>query len=104
MIHIETITTWLPTEVGGRKKPIRFEMGSYRPHLVVSGTTELLGVVLEAGPEIISPGETLYIWFRSTYSDIDYSQLQPGAQFAVVEGPQVVGVGKVLHRREKSTE
>ena len=68
---------------------------SYRPHFVVKGTTEYLGiqfVLLEKAPfdeNVISEVEFLY-------EGVDYSGLNPGVCFEIREGAHTVGEGVVI--------
>ena len=68
--------------------------GWYRPHLVVEGDTELLGVMLAAK----QPG--LLIEFDAVatlvYEGVGYAKLVDGAVFSVVEGRHRVVRGVVL--------
>lgn len=99
MIHIEAMTTWLTADVGGRANPISLAGGGYAPHVVVIGELELLGVVVEDGPEVIHPGQTVVVQIRGLYHPlVDYGKLQQHAQFLIREGPRVVAVGKVIRR------
>ena len=68
----------------------------YRPHFVVAGTEEYLGVQFlksdlrefdQSGKAIVS-----LCFFES----IDYSSLKPGVAFSIMEGPRAVGEGRVV--------
>lgn len=68
----------------------------YRPHFVVAGTEEHLGVQFlksdlrefdQSGKAIVS-----LCFFES----IDYSSLKPGVAFSIMEGPRAVGEGRVV--------
>jgi translation elongation factor EF-Tu-like GTPase len=99
MIYIETNTTWLTADVGGRANPTAV---GYRPHIIVVGDMEMLGVIVVAGPETINPGETATIQLACVYYPrVDYGKLQQGTQFLIVEGRRVVAVGKVMRRWEE---
>ncbi len=79
---------------GGRHGP--FTEG-YRPHFIVSGHSDWLGVWALKCPGPVSPGDTAEVVFGLLYFPaVDYSALQPGAEFAVHEGPRVVATGTVL--------
>ena len=91
--------SFVAPEQGGRSTlPIDFATGQYRPHLIVAGTTELLGVQFVAGPK--NPTHEVPAMFNVTalYEGVDYSRLVPGASFSVVEGPRVVAHGIVKAR------
>lgn len=90
-----TITA-LGTTVGGRASPIFPQGGMYRPHAIVSGTTDLLGIVFLNGPHHIAAGETAEVEFQALYHpNVDYRNLTVGAQFTIVEGVRIVAVGKI---------
>jgi translation elongation factor EF-Tu-like GTPase len=97
MIYIEARTTWLPSGAGGRARPVAPLGGRYRPHVRVDSIAELLGVSFLAGPALIYPGDTVTVHMRCLYHPaIDYSDLDEGVQFSIVEGPRVVAIGEVL--------
>jgi translation elongation factor EF-Tu-like GTPase len=97
--YVATLTVLGP-DVGGRQWPIYPQHGMYRPHAIVSGTSELLGIAFLNGPEHISAGETAIVEFQALYHpNVDYNQLKAGAQFVVVEGGRIVAVGKVNNVR-----
>lgn len=66
----------------------------YRPHFVINGDTEMLGVeFLESDlKEFDKFGEAKVKLF---YDNVDYSKLSKGVTFNIVEGSSVVGEGKV---------
>jgi translation elongation factor EF-Tu-like GTPase len=79
---------------GGRHAP--FTEG-YRPHFIVSGCSDWLGVWALECPGAVAPGDTAEVVFGLLYHPaVDYSALRPGAEFAVHEGPRVVATGTVL--------
>lgn len=83
----------LETRAGGRERGIDAS-GGYRPHVRVDGG-ELLGVEVVGGDRWIEPGESAVVDLELLY-DVDYSLLQPGTTFSIVEGPRRVGTGVVL--------
>ena len=92
----------LPAEAGGRSMPLTLcndAPGQYRPHFrVVGGSGELLGVAFMDGPdEPVSPGVTTCATVKGLYDPaVSYAELKKGARFEILEGPQVVGYGRVL--------
>lgn len=67
----------------------------YRPHFVVNGKTEMLGVqFIECDLTEFDKYETAIV--RLVYDGVDYSALTENAQFNIVEGPFVVGKGYVI--------
>ena len=92
----------LPPEAGGRSVPLNLcndNPGQYRPHFrVVGGSGELLGVAFMDGPdEPVSPGARTCATVKSLYEPaVSYAELKKGARFEILEGPNVVGYGRVL--------
>jgi len=68
----------------------------YRPHFVVKGTEEYLGIQfteLEQTPV----GEHMLAEIRFLFHGfVDYSKLVTGVEFEIREGPNIVGEGMVL--------
>ena len=83
------------TEAGGRQGPINLRSG-YQPHLRVRDG-DLLGVEFHLGVERwLNPGESADVELKLLY-DVDYSALEPGVSFAILEGPvHEVGNGTIL--------
>jgi translation elongation factor EF-Tu-like GTPase len=82
-----------PEQAGGRHAP--FTAG-YAPHLVVVGTTDLLGVRAQ-NAFAVSPGDKAEVSFELMYfPNVNYGRLLTGARVDLVEGPHVVGEGMVL--------
>lgn len=67
----------------------------YRPHFVINGDTEMLGVeFLESDlTEFDRFGEAVV---KLLYDKVDYSKLSKGVTFNIFEGDNVVGEGNVL--------
>jgi hypothetical protein len=92
----------LPAESGGRALPLNLcndDPGRYRPHLrVLGGSGALLGVAFMDGPDDpVAPGEKTHATIKALYEPaICYSELIGGARFEILEGPHVVGHGRVL--------
>ncbi|MCM1367697.1 MAG: hypothetical protein NC184_02675 [Roseburia sp.] len=68
---------------------------NYRPHFVVNGDNELLGV------EFIELDSKEYGVFGNAvvkllYDDVGYYKLKIGVRFNIVEGTRIVGEGIVL--------
>lgn len=97
----EVLFELLPTGKGGRQVPLDLcnnSPGQYRPHVrVIDGSGELLGVAFMDGPDDpVLPGQKTQSTIKSLYEPgISYSDLVEGAQFEILEGPQLVGVGTV---------
>lgn len=77
-----------------RRTPPNLNNGKYCPHLVVKGSDQQLGVNFIDGEDVIF--DTL---IRANAlpvnEDIDYSALQAGTEFLIMEGSNVVGEGLV---------
>lgn len=100
----EVLIEFLPTEEGGRRTPICLSTDSpahYRPHLRVrDGDGQMLGVEFVDGPDDpIPPGGSTFATVRFVYEpNVCYDALVVGAEFDVLEGPRVVGVGRITRR------
>ena len=100
----EVLIEMLPTEKGGRRTPICLSTESptnYRPHFRVrGGTGEMLGVEFVDGPdEPILPGGRTFATVRFVYEPaVCYAELVLGAEFEIVEGGRVVGVGQITRK------
>jgi hypothetical protein len=102
--------TFLRPEEGGRSLPPGPSFPpSYRAHLVaeprVPGPSECgadddlyLGVVFLRGPSRYVAGRPGRFVLACVYPEVSYDALQPGAAFAVREGPHTVGFGRVVSR------
>jgi hypothetical protein len=88
------------TAEGGRQGPVFLggkEGARYIPHLRVGPSGEHLGVVFVEGPAVTAPGESAIATAGLMY-DVDYSELQPGTAFEILEGRRTVATGRVLRR------
>jgi translation elongation factor EF-Tu-like GTPase len=100
----EVLIELLPTDKGGRRTPIRLSTDNathYRPHFRVrNGNGEMLGVEFVDGPdEPVAPGGNTYATVRFVYEpEVCYDELVIGAEFDILEGGRVVGVGRVTRR------
>jgi hypothetical protein len=105
----EVLIELLPTGKGGRKVPLDLcnnSPGQYRPHVRVIGGSggDLIGVAFMDGPDDpVLPGQKSYATIKSLYEPaISYSELVEGAQFKILEGPQLVGVGTVTRTNRQN--
>ena len=96
----------LPSQESGREEPIylaRERTARYRPHFRVGRAADLLGVEFIDGPiDPVVPGEGAYASVRFLYPTVDYSALQVGTEFEIIEGPTVIGLGRVMERSDAS--
>ena len=92
----------LPTALGGRSTPLDLcndHPGTYRSHLrVVGGSGVLLAVAFMDGPDSpILPGTNTHTTVKALYEPgVWYAELKEGTAFEILEGPHVVGRGRVL--------
>ena len=95
----EVCVTFTTTAEGGRRSAVSLGNGGYRPHFRVSGG-EYLGVEYVVGPqEPVRPGGTALATVSFLYEPtVNYAALTDGANFQVLEGPNVVGNGHIVRR------
>ena len=77
-----------------RRTPPNLNNGKYCPHLVIKGAERLLGVNFIDGEEVIFD-KPIRANALPVNEDIDYSALQVGTEFLIMEGSAVVGEGIV---------
>ena len=77
-----------------RRIPPNLNNGKYCPYLVIKGSEQLLGVNFIDGEDIIfdRPIRTNAL---PVNEDIDYSALQVGTEFLIMDGGNIVGEGIV---------
>ena len=77
-----------------RRTPPNLNNGKYCPHLVIKGSNQMLGVNFIDGEDVIfdRPIRTNAL---PVNEDIDYSALQVGTEFFIIEGSTIVGEGIV---------
>ena len=78
-----------------RKTQPNLNTEKYRPHFVVKGKEDYLGVCFLDGEEV-ELGETARATVELFYPQTDYCSLVTGAEFFIMEGPNRVGQGTVL--------
>ena len=94
----------LPVDEGGRRTPLDLSSEwpvAYRPQLRVrGGQGRLLDVEFVAGPsEPIAPGAGANATIRLPHDNgVSHSELVTGAEFDVLEGPRLIGFGRVMRR------
>lgn len=77
-----------------RRTPPNLTNGKYCPHLVIKGSEQLLGVNFIDGEDGIFD-KPIRANALPVNEDIDYSALQEGTKFLIVEGSAIVGEGLV---------
>ena len=74
--------------------PPNLNNGKYSPHIVVKGTKEPIEVNFIDGEDVIF-NEPIRANALPVTKDIDYSALQVGTEFFIMEGSAIVGEGIV---------
>ncbi|HYS53929.1 MAG TPA: hypothetical protein VER58_09245 [Thermoanaerobaculia bacterium] len=82
---LEAVVLLLPTDAGGREKPIAPREGSYRPNV-----GSMLMRFIE-GPPIIAPGQAGRVVVEIE-EPADLLQLTAGTELEIVEQERVVGI------------
>ena len=77
-----------------RRTPPNLNNGKYSPHLVIKASEQLLGVNFIDGEDVIFD-KPVRANALPVNEDIDYSVLQVGSEFLIVEGSAIVGEGLV---------
>ena len=77
-----------------RGTPPNLNNGKYCPHLVIKGSEQLLDVNFIDGEDVIFD-KPIRANALPVNEDIDYSALQEGTEFLIMEGGNVVGEGIV---------
>ena len=77
-----------------RRTPPNLTNGKYCPHLVIKGSNQQLGVNFIDGEDVIFD-KPIRANALPVNEDIDYSALQVGTEFLILEGSAIVGEGIV---------
>ena len=77
-----------------RRTPPNLNYGMYYPHIVIKGTEEYLGINFIDGEDVIFDKQ-IRANALLVYETVDYSALQAGTEFLIMEGSDVVGEGLV---------
>ena len=77
-----------------RRTPPNLNNGKYCPHLVVKVSDQLLGVNFIDGEDVIFD-QPIRANALPANEDVDYSSLQEGTEFLVMESGNIVGEGVV---------
>ena len=77
-----------------RRTPPNLNNGKYCPHLGIKGAEQLLGVNFIDGEDVIFD-KPIRANALPVNEDIDYSTLQVGTEFLILEGSAIVGEGVV---------
>ena len=68
--------------------------GKYSPHLVIKGSEQQLGVNFIDGEDVIFDKQ-IGANALPVYETVDYSALQAGTEFLIMEGGNIIGEGIV---------
>lgn len=86
-----------------RGTPPNLNNGKYYPYLVIKGSDQQLGVNFIDGEDVIFD-KPIRANALPVNEDIDYSALQVGSEFLILEGSAIVGEGLVKeifqHKRQ----
>ena len=66
----------------------------YSPHIVIKGTEEQLGINFIDGEDVIFD-KSIQANALPVNEDVDYSSLQVGTEFLIMEGSLIVGEGLI---------
>jgi len=77
-----------------RRTPPNLNNGKYCPHFVIKGSNQLLGVNFIDGEDVIFDKE-IGANALPVNEDVDYSSLQEGTEFLIMEGSTIAGEGLV---------
>ena len=77
-----------------RRTPPNLNNGKYCPHLVIKGSDQLLGVNFIDGEDVIFD-KSIRANALPVNEDIDYSALQVGTEFLIMDSGNIVGEGVV---------
>ena len=77
-----------------RTSPPNLNIGTFYPHFVIKGTEAYLGINFIDGEEVIFDKQ-IGANALPIYETVDYSTLQAGTEFFIMEGGNIVGEGIV---------
>ncbi len=77
-----------------RRTPPNLNNGKYCPHLVIKGSDQLLSVNFIDGEDVIFD-KSIRANALPVNEDIDYSALQVGTEFLIMDSGNIVGEGVV---------
>jgi hypothetical protein len=82
-----------------RKNPPNLNNGKYRPHLVIQGRNEYLGIEFIDGEDVIL-GKSILAVAECLYEGVNYEPLEPDVSFFIMEGANKAGEGKIIERMD----
>lgn len=98
--YAEVFVEFYSPETGGRLFPVNLNDNGYSPHLRIKNEKEYLGVEFVEGTDYaILPGRSANATVRFLYwPKVNYDRLEVGVEFEILEGPTVVGKGKIIRK------
>lgn len=97
----EVVVEFFPKEAGGRQGPPWLNGYRYSPHFRVTNSSEFLGIEFVSGPDQVEFNVQYHAIARFLYEpNVSYEALIEGTEFEILEGPKVVGKGKIISREE----
>lgn len=95
------ILTLLPTENGGRKRPV---FDSYRPSFSFSSKNLISGEISFPHCDILVPGSTAIANIKLLPSRHIRQNLKSGDSFTILEGNKLVGTGVIQNILEETKD
>ena len=77
-----------------RRTPPNLNNGMYYPHFVIKGTEQYLGINFIDGEDVIFDKQ-MWVNVLPRYETVDYSALQAGTEFLIMEDSNIVKETKV---------
>jgi len=95
---IAALLTLLPTEKGGRQKPV---YTGYKPSFAFNTVMQFSGEIELLTKEELSPGELADVRIRMMPSSHIRQSLKQGDTFSILEGNKIVGTGIIREINKK---
>ncbi len=90
--NFTALISLLPTEAGGRKKPV---YNHYRPSFSFNTVNQISGEVSFLGQDELKPGGTTKAVIKLLPSKHIRQNLKSGDAFTILEGEKIVGTGVI---------
>ena len=95
---IVALLTLLPTEKGGRQKPV---YTGYKPSFAFNTVMQFSGEIELLKKEVLSPGEFADVRIRMMPSSHIRQSLKQGDTFSILEGNRIVDTGIIREVKKK---
>jgi len=96
--NFTALLSLLPTENGGRKRPI---YNHYRPAFSFSTVNQFSGEIYFIDKQELSPGGTANIEVKLLPSRYVPQKLKSGDSFTILEGDKIVGTGVIQNIQDE---